>query len=136
MGADGGGPPARDFAGRLAPGDHPPATDPGPPPQLALLGTAEDRPTDWVRAGQAMQRALLEATRHGLSTGIGAVAMGWADLRWTDRDPLSEMGQVHAVLRIGYGPPVAAPPRRPVSEVLRIEDGPENRPESRPEGLT
>ncbi|MGK5530583.1 Acg family FMN-binding oxidoreductase [Streptomyces sp. URMC 129] len=120
-----GGPPGRDFAGRLAPGDHAPATDPGPPPQLALLGTAEDRTSDWVRAGQALERVLLEATRHGLSTGLSAVAMEWADLRWTDRDPLSEMGQVHAVVRIGHGPPVPPTPRRPVSQVLRVEDGPE-----------
>ncbi|WP_059013493.1 Acg family FMN-binding oxidoreductase [Streptomyces specialis] len=131
-----GGPPARDFAGRLATGDHPAATDPGPPPQLALLGTAEDRTTDWVRAGQAMERVLLEATRHGLSTGLSATAMEWADLRWTDRDPLSEMGQVHAVLRFGHGPGVPATPRRPVSQVLRVENGPRHRAANPPDGTS
>ena len=37
-------------------------------PQLVVLTTPGDRPLDWLRAGQALQRVLLVATRLGLAT--------------------------------------------------------------------
>jgi nitroreductase len=119
-------PPAgRDFAGRPAPPGNPaePGAAPGngQQPQLALLGTAEDRPTDWVRAGLALERVLLVATRHRLSAGLSSAPVEWSELRWAGSDALSAMGQVHVVLRIGYGPRVPATPRRPVAEVLRVK---------------
>ncbi len=39
-------------------------------PQLAVLSTASDEPGDWLRAGQALQRVLLTATRNGLATSL------------------------------------------------------------------
>ncbi|GAB2926991.1 nitroreductase [Streptomyces mayteni] len=115
-------PPGHDFVGRPIPAEpHSTVVEHEETPQLALLGTAEDRPADWVRAGQAMERVLLLATGEGLSTALSSEAVEWSDLRWTVRDPLSAMGQVHVVLRFGYGPPVPATPRRPVSQVLHIE---------------
>lgn len=116
-------PPGHDFTGRPVPAElhDTTATEYEEAPQLALLGTAEDRPSDWIRAGQALERVLLLATREGLSTALSSEAVEWSDLRWTVRDPLSSMGQVHVVLRLGYGPPVPATPRRPVSQVLHID---------------
>ncbi|RKN45970.1 nitroreductase [Streptomyces hoynatensis] len=116
-----GGASARDFAGRPVPARPHGGGEFEELPQLALLGTREDRPADWLRAGQAMERVLLVATGHHLSTALSSEALDWSDLRWTVRDPLSSMGQVHVVLRVGYGPPVPATPRRPVSQVLRVE---------------
>ncbi|MDT0310536.1 nitroreductase, partial [Streptomyces sp. DSM 44917] len=117
-------PPAtgHDFAGRPAPAGPAAATAAEkPPPQLALLGTDEDRPSDWLRAGQAMERVLLEATAHGLSTGLSSTPLTLAEPSWAPRDAFSPIGQVHVVLRIGYGPTVPPVPRLPVSQVLRID---------------
>lgn len=111
--------PARDFAGRR------PAADRGTTgfehtPQLALLGTAQDEPADWLRAGQALERVLLEATLDDLATSLSSHPLESSDLRSLTRDPLSDMGRVQMILRIGYGPRGPATPRRPVREVLDI----------------
>jgi hypothetical protein len=39
--------------------------------QLMTLSTDDDRPLDWLRAGQALQHALLTGTRYSMSTGSG-----------------------------------------------------------------
>jgi hypothetical protein len=39
-------------------------------PQLMLLSTRSDQPLDWLRAGQALQHALLTATRYGVSASF------------------------------------------------------------------
>ncbi|MFE6828489.1 Acg family FMN-binding oxidoreductase [Streptomyces sp. NPDC057690] len=111
--------PVRDFAGRRAvPGRESAAFESAP--QLAVLGTATDRPRDWLLAGQAMERVLLQATLDGLATSLTSQALEWPELRWTVRDPLSAMGFVQMVLRLGYGPSGPGTPRRPVDEVLDI----------------
>ncbi|MEW2548253.1 nitroreductase [Streptomyces sp. NPDC047002] len=89
-------------------------------PQLALLGTHGDTPRDWLVAGEALGRVLLEATARGLATSLTSQALEWRDLRWLVRDPLSPMGAVQMVLRLGYGPSGAATPRRPVEDVLAV----------------
>ncbi|MET2717011.1 nitroreductase [Streptomyces harbinensis] len=115
-----GGFPLRDATARrsaFAAGDPTPYEE---EPQLALLGTGEDRPADWLRAGQAMERVLLLATGYGLSTGLTTQVLEWSELRWPVRDPESGMGQVQMVIRLGYGPPVPRSPRRPVDQILEI----------------
>ncbi|MCT4353538.1 nitroreductase [Streptomyces sp. Je 1-79] len=87
-------------------------------PRLALLGTVEDTPADWLRAGQAMQRVLLQATLDGLATSLMSQPLEWPELRSSVRDPSSAIGFVHMVFRLGYGPSGGATPRRPVGEVL------------------
>jgi hypothetical protein len=39
--------------------------------QLMTLSTDDDRPLDWLRAGQALQHALLTGTRYSMSMGSG-----------------------------------------------------------------
>ncbi|MEW1700401.1 MULTISPECIES: Acg family FMN-binding oxidoreductase [unclassified Streptomyces] len=87
-------------------------------PQIALLGTADDTPRSWLESGQALQRVLLRATLDGLATSLMSQPLEWPELRFDARDPLSMMGYVHMVIRLGYGPSGRATPRRPVSEVL------------------
>jgi hypothetical protein len=112
--------PVRDFAGRrLVPGRA--AATFENTPQLAILGTAGDRQRDWLLAGQAMERVLLQATLDGLATSLTSQALEWPELRWAARDPQSAMGFIQMVLRIGYGPAVPGTPRRPVHEILDIE---------------
>lgn len=114
--------PVRDFAGRHPVADRGTTTFEHSP-HLALLGTTGDSRSDWLRAGQAMERVLLVATRNELATSLSSHSLEWADLRQLTRDPQSTMGSVQMVLRLGYGPAGPATPRRPVREVLDIDDG-------------
>ncbi|MCT2594421.1 nitroreductase family protein [Streptomyces sp. N2-109] len=117
----GGHAPVRDFAGRRRPVPGRAAAVFEERPQLALLGTQEDRPQDWLRAGQALERVLLLATGHGLATALSSQAMESADLRRLARDPQSPMARVQMVLRLGYGPSGPATPRRPARDVLDFD---------------
>ncbi|MCM1972942.1 MULTISPECIES: nitroreductase family protein [unclassified Streptomyces] len=91
-------------------------------PQLALLSTSGDTQVDWLRAGQAMERVLLQATADGLATSMTSHPLEWPELRWTLRDPVAAMGHVQMVFRLGYGPAGSDTPRRPVTEVLEIRE--------------
>ncbi|MFJ5834125.1 Acg family FMN-binding oxidoreductase [Streptomyces sp. NPDC093089] len=90
-------------------------------PQIALLGTVDDTPEDWLKAGQAMHRVLLQATLDGLATSLMSQPLEWPELRSDARDPGSTIGFVHMVFRLGYGPQGRTTPRRPVSEVLSFD---------------
>lgn len=90
-------------------------------PQIALLATRDDRPMDWLRVGQAMQRILLLATLNGLVNSFVTEVLEWADTRWPLRDPLSTAGTVQMMLRLGYGSQGPTTPRRPLTDVLDIE---------------
>lgn len=111
--------PVRDFSGRR------PVPDRGSAafertPHLALLGTRGDGPRDWLAAGQALERVLLEGTLRGLSTSLTSHPLEDRELRLLTRDPGSGVGHVQMVLRLGYGPKGPATPRRPVPDVLSV----------------
>ncbi len=44
-------------------------------PQLMALSTDDDKPLDWLRAGQALQRAILTGTRYSVSAPHGLTAL-------------------------------------------------------------
>jgi nitroreductase len=88
-------------------------------PSIAILSTVQDKPVDWIRAGQALERALLVATNEGVSASFMNQPVEMPDMRWLVRSPVSGSGQTQMILRLGYGIPVPATPRRPVAEVLR-----------------
>ncbi|MFD0352072.1 hypothetical protein ACFQ0M_49835 [Kitasatospora aburaviensis] len=54
-------------------------------PQLLLLTTRHDGRADWLRAGQALQHALLLLTLRGLRASLFHQAMEWPDLRPAQR---------------------------------------------------
>ncbi|MGW5666147.1 Acg family FMN-binding oxidoreductase [Streptomyces sp. NPDC003758] len=115
----GAGSPVRDFAvGREVPGRGWAPFEKRP--QIALLGTAQDRPLDWLRAGQALERVWLQATLDGLVASLTSQPLEWPELRWVVRDPTTAMGHVQMVIRLGYGPVGAPTPRRPVADVLDV----------------
>ncbi|MGH8940743.1 MAG: nitroreductase family protein, partial [Actinomycetes bacterium] len=94
-------------------------------PTLAILSTTHDERIDWVRAGQALQRLLLTATKAGLSASFMNQPLEQDALRWLVRSPLTGIGHSQMILRIGYGEPVPATPRRPISAVRReLRDAP------------
>ncbi|MEU6417464.1 Acg family FMN-binding oxidoreductase [Streptomyces spiralis] len=111
--------PLRDFAGRRPVADRG-ATVFEKNPHLALLSTPADAPADWLRAGQALERVLLEATLTGLATSLTSHALESPDLRLLTREPVVGRGHVQMVLRLGYGPQGPATPRRPVRDVLEV----------------
>ncbi|MGW6519620.1 MULTISPECIES: Acg family FMN-binding oxidoreductase [unclassified Streptomyces] len=111
--------PVRDFAGRRRVADRGTTTFEHTP-HLALLSTPGDGSDDWLRAGQALERVLLEATLADLATSLTSHALETRDLRLLARDPGEGTGQVQMVLRLGYGPRGPATPRRAVGEVLDI----------------
>ncbi|MGW1362199.1 Acg family FMN-binding oxidoreductase [Streptomyces chartreusis] len=109
----------RDFAGRRQVADRGTVAFERTP-HLALLGTHGDRPADWLCAGQALERVLLEATLAELATSLSSHSLESSDLRELTRDPLSSMGHVQMVLRVGYGPQGPVTPRRSVRDVLEV----------------
>ncbi|WP_406382188.1 Acg family FMN-binding oxidoreductase [Streptomyces sp. NBC_01618] len=110
----------RDFAGtRVIPGR--PRVPFENRPQLALLTTPGDHAADWLRAGQALERVLLTATLHQVSTSFSTQPVEWPDLRWLLRDPVFGTGQAQMILRLGYGPGGPRSPRRPLDQILTIE---------------
>jgi nitroreductase len=88
-------------------------------PTVAILSTLHDERVDWVRAGQALQRVLLEITRAGLAASFLNQPLEDETLRGLVRSPMTGVGHSHMILRIGYGDPVPATPRRPLSQVRR-----------------
>jgi nitroreductase len=95
-------------------------------PQLAVLATRTRHRADWLRAGQALQRVLLVATLHGiaacpLNQAVDAAEPGYSRGHELDSQHFGGQ-QPQLVLRLGYGPPGPATPRRRVSEVLQVAD--------------
>ncbi|MFF6996319.1 Acg family FMN-binding oxidoreductase [Streptomyces sp. NPDC008313] len=102
--------PMRDFTGAL-PFPRVPALRFERHVQVALLWTRCDRPEDWLRAGQALQHALLVATVHGVRTSMFHQAMEWADLREAVREPDHGRSHPQLLIRFGYGPEGGRTPR-------------------------
>jgi nitroreductase len=115
--------PVRDFLGGAAPG-YEWFED---PPRLAVLSTPGNGNEDWLRAGEALQGVLLTATLRGIAAGILTQPLETPDA-WLVRDPAGA-GWPQLILRLGYGLPVPATPRRPVRDVLIEEPPPGKYPE-------
>lgn len=120
--------PVRDFSA-LEPGRQKPSVVFEDQPVIAVLTTKDDRPADWLRAGQALERVLLVATAHTVRASLLHQALEWPDLRWELRDVHAGPHHVQMLLRMGYGPEGAATSRTSVREVL--EEGPEPPPPDR-----
>lgn len=86
-------------------------------PTVAVLSTLADKPADWVRAGQALERALLVMTQAKISASFMNQPLEHTDLRFLVRSPTTGLGHPQMLLRIGYGMPVPATPRRPLGDV-------------------
>lgn len=109
--------PVRNF-GYAAPAVERPAGHYEPRPRLAVLSTARDEPGDWLRAGQALQRVLLTATRNGLATSLlyQPVELHDKDQQGHGWWPWPECPQL--IIRFGYGPLGTGTPRREVDDIL------------------
>jgi hypothetical protein len=82
-----------------------------------VLSSRTDGRVARVRAGQALQRVLLTATVRGLSAQPMTKVLEIPRLRRVIADP-ADPWLPQMILRIGYGMPVPASPRRDWSEVV------------------
>ncbi|HEX6922134.1 MAG TPA: nitroreductase [Actinomycetes bacterium] len=89
-------------------------------PTIAVLSTRHDTVTDWVRAGEALERVLLAATTAGLSASFVNQPLEIEELRWLVRSPMTGIGHPQMVMRVGYGRPVPPTPRRPLEDLFRV----------------
>jgi hypothetical protein len=109
--------PLRDYRGPGVDG-HPRTAAFERRPTIAVLTTTQDRRTDWLRAGQALEHVLLLATAHAVRASLLHQALEWSDLRWALSDGRRAPGHVQMLIRLGYGPAGPATPRRAAHEVL------------------
>jgi hypothetical protein len=112
--------PIRDFDTRGT-GGLPAATRSSKDQCLVLLCTRGDSPADWLRGGEALERVLLEITRHGFVasplTQVTEVPSARAQLR----RQLGMTAFPHVLLRIGRAPIAPQSRRRRLVEVLSEE---------------
>jgi hypothetical protein len=120
--------PVRDFT----PGAHPRPTRYAwfeEHPQLAVLSTRSGGRSDWLAAGQALERVWLTATSREISVSPLTQPLE-TTAAWLVRDPRSGTEQPQMILRIGYGLPLPpGAPRRLVCDVTDTPDTAEDQPQ-------
>jgi len=90
-------------------------------PVLAVLGTPGDTLSDWICAGQGLQRLLLTATQHGLQASFLNQPIEVASLRTKLRQITGSSGFAQVLLRLGHAEnTVHATPRRMLEEVIEF----------------
>jgi hypothetical protein len=109
--------PIRDFDSQ-GKGGLPAQTRSGREQCLLILGTTADRPEAWLRAGEALERVWLEATRAGYVASLFSQPVEVAAVRAQLRTDLRLNMQPHMVIRVGRAPVTPASRRRHVAEVL------------------
>jgi hypothetical protein len=109
--------PIRDFDTRGT-GGLPAKTRSSMKQTMVLLCTDGDTPAQWVRAGEALERVLLEITRHGLSASLLTQVTEVPSTRAELRQELKLVRHPHVLLRIGRAPITPAARRRRLVEVL------------------
>ncbi|MFE9775297.1 Acg family FMN-binding oxidoreductase [Streptomyces sp. NPDC005931] len=103
--------------------------------RIVLLTTERDGPSDWLRAGQALERILLYAAAQDVRAAFHTEPLEIPRLRTEIRTGLSAGQYPQMILRLGYAPSPPAPPRRPVADVLtRIGSRPPAEPAAEPAG--
>jgi hypothetical protein len=85
---------------------------------LLLLGTMEDRPESWLRAGEALERVLLEIARHGYAASPLTQVIENAATRAMLRNDLGLTMYPHVLLRVGRAAITPGSRRRRLADVL------------------
>jgi len=99
-------------------GQLPPETHSSRQQTLAVLSTPADEPRDWVAAGQALYRVLLELTDAGYVASLFSQVCELPHFRAQLRERLHLMAAPQIVLRAGVAAPTAPTPRRKLSDVI------------------
>jgi nitroreductase len=98
--------------------ERPPGKDYESDPLVVVLCSFYDGPLAELLAGQAMQRVLLTATTLGLSASFLSQPIEVPHVREDLRRVLGGTLAPQSLLRLGFGSPVPATPRRPVEDLL------------------
>ena len=86
---------------------------------VTLLNTRLDQPSDWLRAGQGLQRVLLHATAHQVAAAFHTQPLELPGLRQRVRQTVAGGGCPQLILRLGLTAKDIDPtPRRPARDVL------------------
>ena len=109
--------PLRDFDTRGS-GGLPPRTDAESGQTLVLLATAADDTESWLRTGEALERLLLELTRHDWVASPVSQAVEVPLTRTQLRSALTWDAHPQMLLRIGRAEPTPRAPRRRRHEVV------------------
>lgn len=83
-----------------------------------LLAAPTETPHDWLRAGEALQRVLLELTRAGLQASLSSDAIQVPEIRRLLRESTGLTADPLVVLRVGHAPPSPATRRRRLVDVI------------------
>jgi hypothetical protein len=89
-----------------------------PPSVTAILVTARDTPTDWLRAGQALNRMLVHAATTWVFAALNSQPMESPPLRTLVRSRLFLPGAPQMLLEFGRAHTAAATARRPVGDLI------------------
>ncbi|HZY76760.1 MAG TPA: hypothetical protein VFE40_10600 [Jatrophihabitantaceae bacterium] len=89
---------------------------------LFVIATAADHRRDWLIAGQALYRVLLELTDAGYVASIFSQVCEVPSTRQELRHRLRLSANPQLLLRAGIAPPTAPTPRRPLPDVIRVAD--------------
>jgi len=109
--------PIRDFDTRGT-GWLPTATRSSMHQCLLLLAVTEDSEPAWLRAGEALQRLWLEATRHGYAISLFTQVIEVPGTREELRSTLGIKSHPVVLLRVGRAPATASSHRRRIEDVL------------------
>jgi len=90
---------------------------------VCVLATTDDRPKDWVNAGQALQRVLLTSAICGVAAALHSQPLELPRLREFIRTQLGDGTYPQLVLRLGTVIQIAVSVRRPPASVLFASDG-------------
>jgi hypothetical protein len=85
---------------------------------LLLLGTFADGPEAWLRAGEALERVLLEVTRHGYVASPLTQIVEIPVTRARLRSELHLDMHPHILMRVGRAPKTPASRRRRLEDVI------------------
>ena len=112
--------PGRDFARGHGWGTAPASSAPllRPAGTPGLLTTPGDQPADWVGAGQALQRLLLDASSSGLAAALHTQPLELPELRELIRVQLASGSYPQMIVRLGRTSQTTSSVRRPVRDVL------------------
>jgi hypothetical protein len=85
---------------------------------LLLLGTVQDQPAAWLRAGEALERVLLEVTQHGYVASLFTQVIEVPRTRELLRRELAVAINPRVLMRVGRAPKTPTSRRRRIADVL------------------
>lgn len=91
-------------------------------PLFGVMLSATDSPMDQLRSGQALERALLTATEHGIAASMSSAPIELPLARTALRQRLGTSMWPQLVLRFGTRQTAIASPRRPLEEIVELPD--------------